>query len=546
MPQTISVAELASRGVDLTAFEAVAIARALIHAAPVPVDSATLVGPPTLSTVRLAEDGSVSCSSCGIAPSVAEVAILLNEMLQQSGAKAGGGLRYAIARALLQVDAPPFESAAAFSRALQRHGEGEPQCIVRDVWNRATSRAAAPPPPHLPRPDRRHSTVSVTQLRRELREADRRIYELLNAREPNLSEGKDGPRRILPWRGLTLAGLILTAVAGLTIVTRTPQSPDPSETSRTASMSPVMPASRDYSPSPSPEPRPSARPRGRGRLPADPVVTAPPAATVRTLDSGDPMFSPSFAADGSAMFYHTGLSASARSALMKVEDVGPLTPVGDDLRVVTIVEDGANNFHVRPSPDGSRIAFDSDRDGERGVYVAAIDGSDVTRVSGPGYAAVPTWSPDGERLAFVRGEPDRPRVWNLWLHSLTTGDTRRITSFRFGQTWGASWFPNGQQVVYSHEDRLFVHNLESGDTRQYASPMAGRLVRTPAVSPDGERVIFQVARHGAWLLDLSDGSMRVVLSDPTAEEFAWSPDGRRVAFHSKRDGGWSIWFTAGS
>jgi TolB protein len=129
---------------------------------------------------------------------------------------------------------------------------------------------------------------------------------------------------------------------------------------------------------------------------------------------------------------------------------------------------------------------------------------------------------------------------------LTTGDTRRITSFRFGQTWGASWFPNGQQVVYSHEDRLFVHNLESGDTRQYASPVAGRLVRTPAVSPDGERVIFQVARHGAWLLDLSDGSMRVVLSDPTAEEFAWSPDGRRVAFHSKRDGGWSIWFTAGS
>jgi hypothetical protein len=160
-----------------------------MHAEPAPVNPATPVGPPTLSTVRLSEDGTVSCSSCGITPSVAEVAILLNEMLQQSGTKAGGGLRYAIARALLQVDAPPFESTADFSRALQRHGEGEPQRIVRDVWNRATSRTTAPQSTLQPGPDRRHSTVSVTQLRRELREADRRIYELLNAREPSLPEG---------------------------------------------------------------------------------------------------------------------------------------------------------------------------------------------------------------------------------------------------------------------------------------------------------------------------------------------------------------------
>jgi Tol biopolymer transport system component len=71
-------------------------------------------------------------------------------------------------------------------------------------------------------------------------------------------------------------------------------------------------------------------------------------------------------------------------------------------------------------------------------------------------------------------------------------------------------------------------------------------MRTPAVSPAGHHVIFQVAGDGAWLLDLRDGAMRPVLSDPSAEEFAWSPDGRRVAFHSRRDGQWGIWFMASS
>ncbi len=44
------------------------------------------------------------------------------------------------------------------------------------------------------------------------------------------------------------------------------------------------------------------------------------------------------------------------------------------------------------------------------------------------------------------------------------------------------------------------------------------------------------------MIDFSDGSMRKVLEDPSAEEFAWSPDGRDVAFHSRRSGEWGLWF----
>jgi len=76
------------------------------------------------------------------------------------------------------------------------------------------------------------------------------------------------------------------------------------------------------------------------------------------------------------------------------------------------------------------------------------------------------------------------------------------------------------------------------------SPRRGRLVRTPAVSPDGQRVVFQVFRDGVWLLDVQTRAMRRILDDPTAEEFAWSPNGDRIAYHSRRDGEWKIWLMA--
>ncbi len=211
-----------------------------------------------------------------------------------------------------------------------------------------------------------------------------------------------------------------------------------------------------------------------------------------------------------------------------------------------IVDDGSRNYHAQPSPDGRAIAFDSDRDGERGVYIAGSDGTHVRRISGEGYAALPSWSPDGSRLAFVRAEPGAPSVWNIWIQPIAGGPPQRVTRYRYGQTWAASWFPDGHRLAYSHEEALTILDLATSHAQHFATPVPGRLVRTPAVSPDGSRVVFQVFRAGAWMLNLRDGSMECVLADPTAEEFAWAPDGRRFAFHSRRDGEWGVYVLTAS
>ena len=267
------------------------------------------------------------------------------------------------------------------------------------------------------------------------------------------------------------------------------------------------------------------------------TAPAPAPATSYQLAS-EQVFSPSLASAGTAVFYYE-------------RRTGGVSPVRDDttgdgsvLRITRIVDDSANNYHVRLSPDGKRIAFDSNRDGVRGVYVANDDGQRVQRVSGEGFAAVPSWSPDGRTLAFARAEPDRPAVWNLWTLQLDSGEMRRVTQHAEGQPLGASWFPDGRRIVYSHQDRLIVRDLQSGAERAFPTPVRGRLLRTPTVSPDGRRIVFQVDRDGTWLLDLPGWAARRVLEDPTAEEYTWAPDGRRLAYHSRQTGNWGIWVMA--
>ena len=538
---TFSLRDVIDSGVGLTSLDAVAVVQQLIRSYDHDSEPMVPQGPPTLDNVLLSGDGVVRCAACLATPAVSEIAGLLDALLPRGGTtRVPGALRYLIARARLEVDVPPFDSIRDLSDVLSRHEQGQRADVLRSLHARATTalRAAQPQRPV----DRRAGSPAVAELRRQLRSADQALFEgQAIAAEHEIPPVASVPVAPMPaptpprWaHGVAwplagaLAGL-LSFAAGYAVVAKMQARPA------------IMPQAARLTSSPRPAtvlsaalvapwaPAPIAPPRPRTMAVAEPAVVR------AVFGSAGPTFSPSFASDGTALFFHSGRSADGRSAIESAS-VG-----GDDLRVMTIVDDGARNYHVQPSPDGAQVAFDSDRDGERGVYVANRDGTDVHRVSGPGYAAVPSWSPDARSLGYIRAEADRPRVWNLWLLTLESGESRRITAFRFGQTWGGSWFPDGQRIAYTHEDRLVVRNLATAATKEYPSPVSNRLVRTPAVSPDGRHIIYQVARTGAWLLDLQNGSTRCVLADPTAEEFAWSPDGRRVAFHSRRDGQWGIW-----
>jgi hypothetical protein len=484
--------------------------------------------------VWLHQDGSVSLTP-GVYPTVSEAAELVEHLLaaiRDTGQhEIPRALSFIVVRARGQHDGTALPSLTAFATALAPFQPADAAAAIRALTggapvttDAACTMAIAPSPGPAPAPPPIPTAAPATPV--------------AVAAPPTMAAPPPRP----PSRSLALAAvaaMVLAALLGMRLAQMTSTGASVPALAADVPTAPAPPAVEPppaidrtatppaTTPAPTPTPTPTPTPR---RPPPEPLVQARDA-------SADAIFSPSFSANGSAVFFHA--RAEEGSALKRAEpgDAG-------ELRVATIVDDGASNYHVRLSPDGASVAFDSNRDGVRGVYLARADGQGVRRVSGPGYAAVPTWAPDGRRLAVVRAEADRPAVWNLWLLDLESGLQSRVTSFRYGQVWGGAWFADGRRIAYSHEHELVIHDLATGREQSYDSPLPRRLVRTPAVSPDGRWIMFQVRRDGAWLLDVQRGAMTRILEDPTAEEFTWAPDGRRVAFHSRRSGGWSLWTMA--
>jgi hypothetical protein len=572
---TIALAHLLGRGLRLETHEAVALARSLM---------AHPCGIPTPENIQLGSDGSASFISSNGMPTVASVADLLLILLPADAPNVPAPLHYAIARGLAAVEAPPFGSLSEFSKTLARFEKGATRDVLRGILLRSTrpsrpsvapiaaASMAVPPRAAGPSPASPRSIVVAfpTRVVPPPAVASSEPPESIAA-APAMFTSTSGDRDAHSavhssgrWRLAVAAALVVSLTAGFAVmhgifdrrVVETPSrsthvSPEPSgaplaENKSAANLAEVE--RRDESVSPprtlvAPEvlPQPSAAGADRAAVtrsrPVEPA--GEPVGTIKASRvNDDDAFSPASTSEGTAIFLHTGYGRDAHSA----NDVGKVDSQTDgDLGIMTIADNGSHNYHAQPSPDGFSVAFDSDRDGERGIYVANRDGSHVRRVSGDGYAAVPTWSPNNEWLAYIRAEADKPSVWNLWVQSAAGGTARRVTTYQYGQTWTASWFPDSRRIAYSHDDTLMVMDLQTAEATRYQTPVTGQLVRTPVVSPDGTKIIFQVFRNGAWLLDLADGSMRRVLADPTAEEFAWAPDGRRVAYHSRRDGHWGLY-----
>jgi Tol biopolymer transport system component/DNA-binding winged helix-turn-helix (wHTH) protein len=205
------------------------------------------------------------------------------------------------------------------------------------------------------------------------------------------------------------------------------------------------------------------------------------------------------------------------------------------------------------SPDGGRIAFAWDRDGNFDIFTQRVDGGEPTRItSSPANDTQPAWSPDGRILVF-RSEEDGGGLFTVGING---GPIRRITSMGFRP----AWMPNGLDVAFVDErDLQAVYLVRAGGGEPPRAilerELAGGNWRSFAVHPDGRITVLGVHRAsplGFYVTDRAYGRLqRVPTEVAVPPEWAnsltrafWSPAGDAVFVESWSAGVIAIWRTS--
>lgn len=207
---------------------------------------------------------------------------------------------------------------------------------------------------------------------------------------------------------------------------------------------------------------------------------------------------------------------------------------GSHLRQLT--DNDAMDLSPAWSPDGSRLAFVSNRDGNDEIYTMSADGSDVRRLTEtPDFSeSFPTWSPDGQFISF---DSDRGNNWDVYIANSDGSSSRRLTEHP-GEDWISSWSPDGSQIAFeSKRDgnyEIYVVNVDGTNPQRLTqnSVQDG----APKWSPDGSKIAFFSHRDGnpeIYVMN-ADGSNPLRLTNQASEDSfpAWSPDGVWLVFSS--------------
>ena len=140
------------------------------------------------------------------------------------------------------------------------------------------------------------------------------------------------------------------------------------------------------------------------------------------------------------------------------------------------------------SPDGTRLAYQSYRDGTWRLWIAQADGSDAVAVtSGPFDDREPHWSPDGARIAF---SSDRSGNYDVWVLEVSSGAVRQVTSSPANEYWPA-WSPSGAEIAFvstrTPDPGIYAAAL---DGRERLLAGGGGTLGAPAWTLDGSTVVW--------------------------------------------------------
>ena len=216
------------------------------------------------------------------------------------------------------------------------------------------------------------------------------------------------------------------------------------------------------------------------------------------------------------------------------------------------------------SPDGSLIAFTSNltKDGAREIWLMGSNGDQPRKLFDAGDKTFSTfrWSPDGQRLAYVRPNPPGLIVES---RDLKGGTPTTILSISNADLFHEYVWSSDGRFIYSLEDpdsagqvcNLWEMRIDTStgvpdQKPQRLTDWTGFCLGNPSLTSDRKRLAFLRWTRSKWtvyIAGLEDGAKRITSPIPfTLEEginqaTAWTPDSKTVIFKSLREGKWGIY-----
>jgi TolB protein len=216
----------------------------------------------------------------------------------------------------------------------------------------------------------------------------------------------------------------------------------------------------------------------------------------------------------------------------------------DGTNIRQLTHDGSLNLSPDWSSDGSRLAYVSYLQGNPDLYGMNLITKAVRLISNrPGVNMAPAWHPKNNKLAATLSVTGNSEIYLL--------DERGKVLQRLTKNWSIdvspSWSPDGQKLAYvsnrSGKPQIYILDMKTKRSRRLT--FEGAYNTSPAWSPRGDRIAFSgmhKGRFNLFLIDPEGKNLRQLTGGAgNNENPCWSPDGRLILFQSNRHGRTTLW-----